>query len=242
MSSYELPSEYSSPYARDSGVPSRTSGTGMDQSQSPVDASGTLDGGVDRVLFESPVNVVDRRNVCSVVRVDFPALGVDICGGAIGRDGIKMCVKPMRGALCCTTAKHRNTPALFVPTIISPSQVYVLITVSDRNKNEVWITTSATFEKVGERYEQSWQHDTRTKGAWTDLLAQSHLSMNEDDPDAAAAAEQVLIDNHDAIAAAGGVASPRKRTREEARLEGNIILPHHLPQYSKFDFLHHMLM
>ena len=60
-----------------------------------------------------------------------------------------MCVKPLVGALQCTIARHRTTPAIFVPTIISPSRVYVLILVNGRSKNEVWLTTLATFEKGG---------------------------------------------------------------------------------------------
>ena len=46
-------------------------------------------------MFEHPVNVVDPRNVSSVIRVDYAALGGNICGGAIGGDGVKMCVKPL---------------------------------------------------------------------------------------------------------------------------------------------------
>ena len=42
--------------------------------------------------------------------------------------------------------------------------------------------------------------------------------MDEDDPEAAAVAEQIVIDNHNAIEAAGAV-TPHKRTREEAMLE-----------------------
>jgi len=167
-------------------------------------------------LFERPVNVVNCRDVSSVIRVDFAALGIDICGGAISGDGFKMCVnvKPVGQ---CTIAKHRTTPAPFVPKNISSSNVYVLITVSSRNKNEVWLTTSATIEIVGLRYEQSWKNNTRSKAAWTDLLTQSQL-VDEDDPDAAAVAEKIVIDNHNAIQVACA-ATPRKRTREEAMLE-----------------------
>ena len=102
-------------------------------------------GGVSGVcLFERPVNVVNRRDVSLVIKVDFAALGIDICGGAIGSDGYKMCVKRVGQ---CTIAKHRTTPAPFVPKNISSLHVYVLITVSGQNKNQVWLTTLVTIEK-----------------------------------------------------------------------------------------------
>ena len=75
----------------------------------------------------------------------------------------------------------------------------------------------APIEKVGERFERSWKHDTRSKGAWTDLLTQSQV-VDQDDPEAAALAEQIVIDNHNLIQAMGA-ATPRKRSREEAMLD-----------------------
>ena len=64
----------------------------------------------------------------------------------------------------------------------------MLITVSGQVKNQVWFTTSATIEKVGARFEQSWQNNTRSKAVWTDLLTQSQL-VDEDDPEAAVVVE-----------------------------------------------------
>ena len=156
MSSSQVPAEFDSPFA--SGVPSRTSGAGIDQSRPTDVASGTLSGGGVR-LFDG-INVVDRRDASSVIKLDFASLGEDICGGAIGGGGVKMCVKPVRE---CAVAKHRNIPGLFVPKNISSSNEYVVITVSGRNKNEVWLTTSATIEKAGLRYEQAWKNETRSK-------------------------------------------------------------------------------
>ena len=99
-------------------------------------------GGVNGVcLFKHPVNVVNRCDVSSVIRVDYTALGINIYGNAIGSDGVKMCVKPLGGAGQCTIARYRTTQALFVPKIIFSLQVYVLITVSGWNKNEIWLTT-----------------------------------------------------------------------------------------------------
>ena len=165
MLSFEFPTEYLSPLA---GVPPRASGSRINQSRPAVVASGTLDGGVNGVngtcLFNSAVNVVDRRDVSLLVCVDFAALGVTVCRGAIGSDGVKMCVRPLMdvslaGVPLCNIAKHRTTPALFMPKNISPTQVYVLISIHGKAKNEVWLTTSAPIKKVGERFERSWKHD-----------------------------------------------------------------------------------
>mmetsp|Transcript_20881 Transcript_20881/g.22336 ORF Transcript_20881/g.22336 Transcript_20881/m.22336 type:complete len:114 (+) Transcript_20881:77-418(+) len=107
--SYEVPTEYFSPLV---GVPSRTSRPGIDQSRPAVVASGTLNGGSGVRLFEQPVNIVNRSDVSSVIKVDFVALGVSICGVAIGSNGFNMCVK--RVGQQCTIQKQRNTLAIFV--------------------------------------------------------------------------------------------------------------------------------
>ena len=103
-------------------------------------------------LFEQPVNIVNRSDVLSVIKVDFSKLSVGICGGAIGNAGFKLCVKPLRQ---CTIQKYRRVAAVFVPKNISSLNVYVFITVSSQMKNQVWLTTSATIEKVGSQFEQS---------------------------------------------------------------------------------------
>ena len=89
--------------------------------------------------------------------------------------------------------------------------------VSGQNKNQVWLTTLATIEKVGARFEQSWKNNTCFKTVWTVLLTQSQL-VEEDDPEAAVVAEQIVIITHNATQASGA-ATPRKRTRVEVMLE-----------------------
>ena len=139
-----------------------TSGTGTDPSQPTAAASGTLEGGDSGVcLFEQPMNIVNQRDVSSVIKVEFADFGVGIFGGAIGSDGCKMCVKKQ---LQCTIKSHCKSVAVFVPKHISSSNVYVLITVSGQMKNQVWLTTSARVEKVGEQFEQAWKNDFNYTG------------------------------------------------------------------------------
>ena len=78
-------------------------------------------------LLEQPINIVNQHDVSLVVKIDFTNLGVGICGGAIGNDGFKMCVKLLSQ---CTIQKHRKTAAVSVPKHISSLSIYVLITIS----------------------------------------------------------------------------------------------------------------
>ena len=98
-------------------------------------------------LFEQPLNIVNQRDVSLVIKVDFADLGRVLCGGAIRLGGCKMCVKPR---LRCTMSSHRKSMAVFVLKHISVSNMYVLITVAGQIKNQVWLTTSATIEKLGD--------------------------------------------------------------------------------------------
>ena len=95
---------------------------------------------------------MNQYDVLLVIKVDFANLGVGLCGRAIGKDGFKICFKPLSQ---CTIQNHRRQKAQFVPKHISLLSVYVLITVSGQ-MNQVCFTTLATIKKVEVRFERSW--------------------------------------------------------------------------------------
>ena len=76
----------------------------------------------------------------------------------------------------CNAASHRKAVAVFVLKHISVLNVYVLVTVAGQRKNQVWLTTSATIEKVGAQYESVWKDDPGcSRLIWTELLTQAHI-------------------------------------------------------------------
>ena len=211
---FDIRLEHQSPFARGSAL---RSGSGIDQSQANAAASGTLGGGGVICLFAQPLDVVNPRDVLSVMTVVFGDLDKGICGGAIGTKEEKMCV---RKTPLCATRSHRRKQAVFVLNQISASRVYVCITVAGQGKNQVWIPTSAPYKKVDARFENTSRNDPGcTKELWTELLTGSQL-VDTDDQVCGITAEQRAIKNH-VVTQAAGDASPRKRTHTQAISELN---------------------
>lgn len=69
-----------------------------------------------------------------VIKVCESDLNFSLCGGAIGKNGIKICVK-LRNKY--TIGLH-SKKVLFILSIVSFSGTYMI----------VWLTQSVTFEKV----------------------------------------------------------------------------------------------
>ena len=95
---------------------------------------------------------MNQSDVLTVIKVVFADLSASLYSRAISKDGVKICVKPKNQ---CTIQNHRKQAAQFIPKSTSSLGVYVLITVSGQI-NIFWFNSSATIEKVGVRFEQSW--------------------------------------------------------------------------------------
>ena len=76
-----------------------------------------------------------------VIKVWHADLGRGLCGRVIGKDRVKMCVKPFNLNQC--TRAH-GKKAHFLPKVVSALGWYVLITVSV-HMDQVWLTTSYVY-------------------------------------------------------------------------------------------------
>ena len=192
----------------DGGSAPGLGGPGQGTSLTRVTSEGTSGGGVvvnaRSRLF---VNTAADQTECRLVRLQGSALDEsELCGGDIGRAGQRMCVVRSEE---CTVTSHKARPARWKPDDLSPSDVYVFITVAG-TMAKVWTDSAMPFETI----EPVWtrvKEEERTMSDWMALF--NKIKSGDLSP-----AELVgIVDAHaDSDEALGRTAaSPRHRNAEE---------------------------